>query len=257
MTEERKENCGSLTIAKYSLTAHEHEQHADNQICQLVNVLVCMYACVCIHTERKRYSIESVQYAHICESCWYCWRNEYMNRAFMYSTPMKCVCSRVISAQRPCKKPTTPFRTVSVHLQILYYEVIAKKVLKLNDRTKRAATKFYFISWKNVNHQQFVLVFNHFSVIMWVFKIQQFKINCTKRASLNTIKSIITTQNLQTSSINLQLNFNFRGKFPYSTFIDLKKNWSTMSMIRCCFEPIELPEFVDTMIQKCTGPSCK
>lgn len=30
-----------------------------------------------------------------------------------------------------------------------------------------------------------------------------------------------------------------------------------MSMIRCCFEPVELPEFVDTMIQKCTGPSCK
>lgn len=30
-----------------------------------------------------------------------------------------------------------------------------------------------------------------------------------------------------------------------------------MSMIRCCFEPIELPEFVDTMIQKCTAPSCK
>lgn len=46
-----------------------------------------------------------------------------MNRAFMYmySTPIKCVCSWVISAQRPCKKPTTPFRTVSVHLQIVLW----------------------------------------------------------------------------------------------------------------------------------------
>lgn len=31
----------------------------------------------------------------------------------------------------------------------------------------------------------------------------------------------------------------------------------TMSMIRCCFEPIELPEFFDTVIQKCTDPGCK
>lgn len=30
-----------------------------------------------------------------------------------------------------------------------------------------------------------------------------------------------------------------------------------MSMIRCCFEPVELPEFIDTMIQKCTDPGCK
>lgn len=32
---------------------------------------------------------------------------------------------------------------------------------------------------------------------------------------------------------------------------------SNMSMIRCCFEPVELPEFIDTMIQKCTDPGCK
>lgn len=30
-----------------------------------------------------------------------------------------------------------------------------------------------------------------------------------------------------------------------------------MSLIKCCFDPVELPEFIDTMIQKCTDPGCK
>jgi len=30
-----------------------------------------------------------------------------------------------------------------------------------------------------------------------------------------------------------------------------------MSIIKCCFEPVELPEFIETMVQKCTDPGCK
>lgn len=30
-----------------------------------------------------------------------------------------------------------------------------------------------------------------------------------------------------------------------------------MALIRCCFEPPELPEFFDSFVQKCTDPSCK
>lgn len=30
-----------------------------------------------------------------------------------------------------------------------------------------------------------------------------------------------------------------------------------MALIRCCFEPVELPEFFDTFVQKCTDPTCK
>lgn len=40
-------------------------------------------------------------------------------------------------------------------------------------------------------------------------------------------------------------------------WIDWDARFGTMSMIRCCFEPIELPEFFDTVIQKCTDPGCK
>ncbi|XP_017483475.1 PREDICTED: LOW QUALITY PROTEIN: protein EFR3 homolog cmp44E-like [Rhagoletis zephyria] len=29
-----------------------------------------------------------------------------------------------------------------------------------------------------------------------------------------------------------------------------------MALIRCCFEPVELPEFFDTFVQKCTDPTC-
>ncbi|XP_055858817.1 protein EFR3 homolog cmp44E [Episyrphus balteatus] len=29
-----------------------------------------------------------------------------------------------------------------------------------------------------------------------------------------------------------------------------------MALIRCCFEPVELPEFLDTFVQKCTDPGC-
>lgn len=46
-------------------------------------------------------------------------------------------------------------------------------------------------------------------------------------------------------------------KHFYLHWIDWDARFGTMSMIRCCFEPIELPEFFDTVIQKCTDPGCK
>lgn len=30
-----------------------------------------------------------------------------------------------------------------------------------------------------------------------------------------------------------------------------------MSLIKCCFEPIELPEFLDSIVIRCTDPGCK
>lgn len=30
-----------------------------------------------------------------------------------------------------------------------------------------------------------------------------------------------------------------------------------MEMVKCCFEPVELPEFIETAYSKCTDPKCE